>query len=93
MDALPDLGTVAGIAAVVLILIQLGKAYLPSDGITRLVAVALGIVLAMVYIVVKGQTAPADFLTGFLRGLEGGFAAMGGYQALSSLNVLKSKAG
>ncbi len=96
METLPDLGTVAGIAGVVLIAVQLLKPYLPGDSVIRLVAVGLGIALAWAHLAAlaasRGTTIGAmDVLTDFIRGLEGGFTAMGGYQALNSLQVLKSK--
>lgn len=92
MDTLPSLLTIGGVTAVVIILIQLIKPYLPDDNLIRLVACALGIVLALVATWVAGAKVPQDWLDAVLRGLLGGFSAVGAYNTLNPvLKVFASR--
>ena len=84
METLPFLGSVAGVAAVVAILIQLFKPYLPDEQSIRLAAVVLGIALALGWAAVTGVAGPADWLTVALRGLYGGVLAVGGFSIVNS---------
>lgn len=87
---LSQLLTVGGVTAVVLVLIQAIKGRLPDDW-EALIAIGLGIVLAVLASLAQGNYSVAAMAQAALTGLLGGAAAVGAYKAQVPAGILPSK--
>lgn len=87
---LNDLQTVAGVAILVAILVQLFKG-LVEDRSVPLLAVIVGIVVGVLASIALGQSAPVDIGNAVLTGLLGGASAVGLYQVQKPIGLLRSK--
>ncbi len=87
---LSDLQSAAGITAVVLILVQLIKRWVPADYVQHS-AVALGIVLAVVTALILGVRDATGLGNAVLVGLFGGASAVGLYDLQKPVSILRPK--
>jgi len=76
---LSDLLNVTGVAALCVLLVQLLKQYLPEDKIP-LLAVGLGIAVAVLARCVLGPVSPETMAQAVLTGFLGGVGSIGVYQ-------------
>ncbi len=92
MDAITtqDLLTIPGILALVVLVMQLTKAYLPSDWVP-VYAIGLAVIVALGASVLVGQTSAGELVDALLRGLVAALAAVGTFQAVKPLQLLKTR--
>ena len=90
MFPLTDLGTVAGVAVLVTILMQVVKQWLPAEW-TALGAVVLGVLLALFGTVALDVVGRREVVQAIITGLLGGASAIGIYQVQKPAGVLPPK--
>lgn len=88
---LSDLLTPAGVAVIVMILIQVSKKAIPED-IVPACALAVGMALALAAQLALGPWTAESIGTALLAGFLGGAAASGIYKAQAPLGLLAAKA-
>ncbi|MDO8670958.1 MAG: hypothetical protein Q7O66_05950 [Dehalococcoidia bacterium] len=87
---LSDLLTPAGVAIVVLILIQVSKKWISED-LVPACALAVGMAVAIAAQLVLGPVTGVAIATAALGGFLGGAAASGVYKAQAPIGLLASK--
>lgn len=92
MDAITtqDLLTIPGILALVVLVMQLTKQYLPSDWVP-VFAIGLAIIVAVGASILVGQASAGELVDALLRGLVAALAAVGTFQAVKPLGLLQTR--
>jgi hypothetical protein len=85
-----DIITIPGILALVVLVMQLVKIYLPSDKIP-MASIALAVVVALGGGILAGQTSAQEIVNALLRGLVAALAAVGTFETVRPLNLLQTR--
>jgi hypothetical protein len=85
-----DLLSIPGILALVVLVIQLAKAYLPSVWVP-VFAIGLAVIVAVGASVLVGQTSAQELVDALLRGLVAALAAVGTFETVRPLGILKTR--
>jgi hypothetical protein len=85
-----DLLSIPGILALVVLVCQLMKSYLPSDKVP-LFAIGLAVVVALGASVLAGQTGAQQIVDALLRGLVAALAAVGTFETVRPLGLLQTR--
>ena len=85
-----DLLSIPGILALVVLVMQLTKQYLPSIWIPA-IAIGLAIVVAIGASVLVGQTSAQQLVDALLRGLVAALAAVGTFETIRPLGLLQTR--
>ena len=89
--SLTDLQGAAGLAVIVLILVQVVKKWLPED-IIPLFALGLGVVISLLVSAALGVFTVPGLAQAVLTGLLGGASSIGLYQVQKPVGILGAKA-